>query len=200
MAADLNMGSLPGEERLEYPEVRRDESVVDNYHGVLVHDPYRWLEDPDSKEVKDFVEKQVVLTESLLKTCETREKLSERITALYDHPRYDCPFKRGDKYFYFFNTGLQAQSVLYIQDKLEAEAQVLFDPNKLSEDGTVALSISEVSENAEFLAVGLSTSGSDWVNIKVIRVADKRTEPDFLSWVKSLSITWTHDNKEKEKG
>jgi len=194
-AADLHMGSLLGEDRLKYPEVSRDESVVDNYHGVLVHDPYRWLEDPDSKDVKDFVEKQVTLTESLLQTCETREKLTERITALFDHPRYDCPFKRGDKYFYFFNTGLQAQSVLYIQDKLEAEAQVLLDPNKLSEDGTVALSISEVSENAEFLAVGLSASGSDWVNIKVIRVADKTTEPDSLSWVKFSSITWTHDNK-----
>eukprot|EP01018_Ginkgo_biloba_P021350 Gb_19228 [translate_table: standard] len=190
------MGSLPAlEEGLAYPEVMRDESVVDNYHGVLVPDPYRWLENPDAKEVKDFVGKQVKLTESLLQTCETREKLREHITTLFDHPRYECPFKRGDKYFYFFNTGLQAQSVLYVQDNLEAEGEVLLDPNKLSEDGTVALNTCAVSENAEFLAVGLSSSGSDWVNIKVIRIADKNMESDSLSWVKFSSITWTRDSK-----
>lgn len=73
------------------------------------------LEDPDAEEVKDFVEKQVSLTDSVLSTCETREKLRQQITKLFDHPRYDTPFKRGDKYFYFHNTGLQAQSVLYVQ-------------------------------------------------------------------------------------
>ena len=73
------------------------------------------LEDPEAEEVKDFVEKQVNLSDSLLKTCETKEKLHEKITKLIDHPRYDTPFKRGNSYFYFHNTGLQAQSVLYIQ-------------------------------------------------------------------------------------
>ncbi|KAH9293646.1 hypothetical protein KI387_041148 [Taxus chinensis] len=189
------MGSLAMEGGVIYPEARRDESVVDNYHGMLVPDPYRWLEDPDSKEVKDFVEKQVKLTQSYLQNCETREKLREQITTLFDHPRYNCPFKRGNKYFYFFNTGLQAQSVLYVQDNLEAEAEVLLDPNTLSEDGTVSLNTYAISENGEFLAVGLSSSGSDWVNIKVIRITDKSTEPDSLSWVKFSSITWSHDSK-----
>eukprot|EP01018_Ginkgo_biloba_P020109 Gb_09550 [translate_table: standard] len=188
---------LPPEPDLhfEYPDARREESVVDNYHGVLVTDPYRWLEDPHAKEVKNFVMKQVELTESLLQTCETREKLRERIGALYNRPRYRRPFRRGDKYFYFYNTGLQAQSVLYVQDDLDGEAEILLDPNNFGEDGTVALRTFAVSENAEFLAVGLSCSGSDWVNIKVIRVADKSMEPDSLSWVKFSSIAWTHDSK-----
>ncbi|GLJ04717.1 hypothetical protein SUGI_0001880, partial [Cryptomeria japonica] len=189
------MGSLALEEGLVYPDVRRDEFVMDNYHGMLVPDPYRWMEDPDAKEVKDFVEKQVQLTQSYLQNCETREKLRKQITTLLDHPRYDCPYRRGNKCFYFFNTGLQAQSVLYVQDSLEAEAEVLVDPNTLSEDGTISLNTYAISEDAEFLAVGLSSSGSDWVNIKVIRIADKKTEPDSLSWVKFSSITWSHDSK-----
>lgn len=190
------MGSLPEvSEQLEYPLIKRDDSVVDNYHGMLVADPYRWLEDADADEVKEFVETQRTLTNSVLNTCNLREKLRERITALFDYPKYDCPFKRGNKYFYFHNTGLQAQSVLYIQDSLKGEADVLLDPNKLSDDGTIALSTTAFSENAEFLAVGLSSSGSDWMNIKVMQVANKSWEPDSLSWVKFSSIAWTHDDK-----
>ncbi|KAK6939279.1 Peptidase S9A, N-terminal domain [Dillenia turbinata] len=190
------MGSLSVYgESLQYPIARRDESVVDNYHGVLVPDPYRWLEDPDAEEVKDFVEEQVKLTESVLSKCETREKLREKITKLFDFPRYDAPFKKGDKYFYSHNTGLQAQSVLYVQDGLEGEATVLLDPNKLSEDGTVSLNTFSISEDAKYMAYGLSSSGSDWVTIKVMKVEDKTVEPDTLSWVKFTSISWTHDGK-----
>ncbi|XP_077246755.1 uncharacterized protein LOC143886589 [Tasmannia lanceolata] len=195
--SDAKMGSLSTLQdlSLQYPLARRDDSVVDDYHGVSVPDPYRWLEDPDAEEVKDFVAKQANLTESLLRTCDTREKLQEQITKLFDHPRFDTPFKRGEKYFYFHNTGLQAQSVLYVQNELEGKAEVLLDPNALSEDGTVALSISSVSEDAKFLAYGLSLSGSDWVTIKVMRIEDKGAEPDSLSWVKFSSVSWTHDSK-----
>ncbi|KAF5178391.1 prolyl endopeptidase-like, partial [Thalictrum thalictroides] len=167
---------------LKYPVARRDESVVDDYHGVKISDPYRWLEDPDADEVKDFVEKQMNLTKYVLQTCDTREKLREQITKLFDHPRFDALFKKGNKYFYFHNTGLQAQSILYVQDSLDAKAEVLLDPNGLSEDGTVALSMAAVSEDAKYFAYGLSTSGSDWVTIKVMRVADKVVEPDTLAW------------------
>ncbi|KAK6131366.1 hypothetical protein DH2020_034886 [Rehmannia glutinosa] len=190
------MGSVSGfDELLQYPVARRDESVVDNYHGVMVPDPYRWLEDPDSEETKEFVEKQMRLTDSVLKTCETREKLREKLTKLYDFPKYNAPFREGDKYFYFHNTGLQSQTVLYVQDSLDGKPEVLLDPNTLSEDGTVALSAYAVSEDAKYLAYGTSSSGSDWVTIKVMRVDDKSTEPDNISWVKFSSISWTHDSK-----
>lgn len=190
------MGSLAEvSEQLEYPSVKRDNTIVEDYHGVPVADPYRWLENVDADDVKEFVEAQRKLCKEVLSTCDFREKLSERITDLFDYPKYDCPFKRGNKYFYFHNTGLQAQSVLYVQDDLRGEAQVFLDPNKLSDDGTVALSASVFSENTEFLAVGLNSSGSDWMSIKVMRVADKAWEPDILSWVKFSSIAWTHDHK-----
>ncbi|KAL5706348.1 prolyl oligopeptidase [Ranunculus cassubicifolius] len=187
--------SMVDDLQLHYPVVRRDESIVDDYHGVQISDPYRWLEDPDADEVKDFVEKQVNLTDSVLKTCDNRQNLHKQITKLIDNPRYDTPFKQGDKYFYFHNTGLQAQSVLYVQDSLDAKAEVLLDPNELSEDGTVALSTTSISEDAKYLGYGLSSSGSDWITIRVMRVDDKVVEPDTLSWVKFTSISWTHDSK-----
>ncbi|XP_010324783.1 uncharacterized protein [Solanum lycopersicum] len=190
------MGSLsPLDDPLPYPTARRDESVTDNYHGVDIPDPYRWLEDPDSDETKKFVEKQVNLTDSILKTCETREKLRENITELYDFPKYEAPFRAGDKYFYFHNTGLQPQKVLYVQDSLDGEPEILLDPNTLSEDGTVALSICSISEDAMFLAYGISSSGSDWVTIKIMQVVAKSVEPDVLSWVKFSDASWTHDSK-----
>ncbi|XP_010539814.1 PREDICTED: prolyl endopeptidase-like isoform X2 [Tarenaya hassleriana] len=190
------MGSLSAsDERMQYPAARRDDSIVDDYHGVKVADPYRWLEDPDAEEVKEFVQNQVELTDSVLKKCDTREKLSDAITKLFDHPRYDTLFREGDKYFYFHNTGLQAHSVLYMLDDLNAEPEVLLDPNTLSGDGTVALNTFSVSEDAKWLAYGLSSSGSDWVTIKVMSVEDKKVEPDILSWVKFSGIAWTYDSK-----
>ncbi|KDO85001.1 hypothetical protein CISIN_1g0038782mg, partial [Citrus sinensis] len=178
------MASLSGiDESLQYPVARRDESVVDDYHGVKIVDPYRWLEDPDAEEVKDFVQKQVELTDSVLKNCDVRDKLREKITKLFDSPRYDAPFKRGNKYFYFHNTGLQPQSVLYVQDSLDAKAKVLLDPNTLSDDGTAALIKVSVSEDAKYLAYALSYSGSDWATIKLMRIEDQIVEADALSWV-----------------
>ncbi|XP_047328530.1 prolyl endopeptidase-like [Impatiens glandulifera] len=184
---------------LQYPVVRRDDSIVDDYHGVLVPDPYRWLEDRESEEVNDFIEKQVQLTDSVLQKCETRDSLREKLTDLFDHPRYGAPFRRGDSYFYYHNTGLQAHDVLYIQDSLngdgDLEGNVLLDPNELSDDGTVALRILSVSEDAKYVAYGISSSGSDWVTIKVMRIKDRRLEDDTLLWVKFSSICWTKDSK-----
>jgi len=191
------MGSLANVDfnHIQYPKVRRDESVKDNYHGVEITDPYRWLEDPDSPETKEFVEKQVELANGILADCETRDRMKKTVTAMYNYPRYGCPHKRGDHYFYSFNSGLQAQSVLFMQESLEGDSEVLLDPNTLSSDGTVALSTKRFSEDAEFMAYGLSSSGSDWNTVKVMRVKDRVVQSDTLSWVKFTTIAWTHDNK-----
>ncbi|KAL1552457.1 prolyl oligopeptidase [Salvia divinorum] len=190
------MGSLPAsDDRLLYPTARRDDSVADNYHGVTVRDPYRWLEDGDSEETKEFVEEQNKLMESVLSKCETRQKLSEKLTEVYDFPRYDAPFRAGDHYFYFHNSGLQPQRVLYIQDNVDGEAEVLVDPNTFSEDGTVALNGFQVSVDAKYIAYGITHSGSDWVTIKLMQIEDKIMLPDALFWVKFSGISWTHDSK-----
>ncbi|GLT99910.1 hypothetical protein SLE2022_173140 [Rubroshorea leprosula] len=190
------MESLSALDRpLDYTSARRDDSVVDDYHGDKISDPYRWLEDPDSAETKEFVQEQVELCESVLEICNTREQIRERVTQLFDHPRYGAPCKRGNKYFYSHNSGLQAQDVIYVMDNSDGEPEVLLDPNALSEDGTVSLNTMSFSKDGRYLAYGLSSSGSDWVTIKVMHVEDKTVEPDTLSWVKLSSINWTHDNK-----
>lgn len=190
------MGSLSVIEKpLAYPNVRRDESVVDDYHGVLIPDPYRWLEDPESQETKSFIEQQSTLTSTVLKRCESREKLRSTITDLTDHPRYSPPYQRADKLFYYHNSGLQQQDIFCVQDGVDGKPEVLLDPNTLSEDGTVSLKCLSVSEDAKCVAYGLSKSGSDWVSIHVMRIEDRQVLPYTLSWVKFSSIAWTHDSK-----
>ncbi|GIY92424.1 prolyl endopeptidase [Caerostris extrusa] len=179
----------------KYPSARRDETAVDEYHGVKIQDPYRWLEDPDSEETKEFVRLQNKVAIPYLESCEIREKLIDRITDLWNYPKFGCPFKEGKYYYYFMNSGLQNQSILYQQETLEGEPEVFLDPNELSKDGLVSMSIYEFSEDGEYLAYGLNESGSDWTKIKVKQVATKEDLPEVLYKVKFSDIAWTHDNK-----
>uniref|UniRef100_A0A6Q2WYQ4 Prolyl endopeptidase n=1 Tax=Esox lucius TaxID=8010 RepID=A0A6Q2WYQ4_ESOLU len=168
---------------------------VDNYNGITICDPYAWLEDPDSEETKAFVEEQNKLSMPFLEKCEVRPQFHQRLTDLYDYPKYSCPYKRGKRYFYFYNQGLQNQDVLYVQDSLDGPATVFFDPNKLSEDGTVALKMGRLSEECEYFAYGLSSSGSDWVTVHFLKADDLTTLPDVLERVKFSCLAWTHDGR-----
>ncbi|XP_026103583.1 prolyl endopeptidase [Carassius auratus] len=179
----------------QYPNAYREESVVDDYHGCKVPDPYSWLEDPDSEKTQAFVNAQNQLTLPFLEQCEIRDIFKDRMTELYDYPKYSCPFKRGNRFFHFYNTGLQNQSVLYMQESLEAEPSVFLDPNTFSEDGTVALQGYTFSEDGEYLAYGTSASGSDWVEIQFLRVDGAVLLEDRLERVKFTCMSWTHDGK-----
>jgi prolyl oligopeptidase len=168
-----------------YPKFNRDVTRIDHIHDHRIPDPYRLLEDPKAKETQVFVENQVQLAKLVLSTCDTQEKLRERITASYDYPKFSCPYRRGDKWIYTLNTGLQAQSVVFMQDTLYEDGEVLIDPNTWSDDGTISLALMKFSEDAAYLAFGQSASGSDWIAIKVMRVADRVVLSDTLSWVRS---------------
>src|ERR1700719_4461181 len=117
---------------------RRDDTL-DNYHGTLVADPYRWLEDPAAPDTLAWVEAQNAITEDYLAAIPTRAALRERMTALWNYPKYSVPSREGKYYFYSKNDGLQNQFVLYRQESLQGPSTLVIDPNTLSEDGTTAL-------------------------------------------------------------
>jgi len=178
-----------------YPKPRKDLDAIDNYHDIDVPDYYKWMEDPDSDETKNFVEEQNKLSVPFIRSSIVQANFKERLTELYNYPKLSCPMKRGERYFYFLNSGLQNQSVLYMQESLKSEPSVLLDPNLLSKDGTISLRGYSFSEDGKYLAYGLSTSGSDWVTIKFKEVATSQDLPDCLEKVKFSCMSWTHDHK-----
>lgn len=167
---------------------------VDTYHGVSVPDPYRWLEDPQSAPSREWIVAQNTVTDGYLQTLPKRKEINDRLTQIWNYERYSTPFKRGGRYFYFKNDGLQNQSVLYTLPGLEAEPRLLLDPNTLSEDGTVSLRGMAVSENGAYLAYGLSSGGSDWVEWRVRDIETGEDTDDLLKWVKFSGASWTHDH------
>ncbi|MGI0490878.1 prolyl oligopeptidase family serine peptidase [Alkalinema pantanalense CENA528] len=177
-----------------YP-TSRVTNQVDNYHGVAVSDPYRWLEDADSAETQAWVEAQNKVTFDYLATIPQRSEIQARLTELWNYEKYGLPFKRGDRYFYYKNDGLQNQSVLYTLETLDAEPNVLLDPNQLSEDGTVALSGIAITDDGKRLAYGISKSGSDWQEWQVREIATGQDLPDRIQWVKFSGAAWTKDGQ-----
>ena len=177
-----------------YPPARKS-NQVDDYHGVKVADPYRWLEDLDSEETRQWVEAENKLTFSFLNSIPERAGIRDRLTKLWDYEKYGVPFKEGNRYFYTRNSGLQNQSVLYTVDTLDAQPQEVLDPNVLSADGTVAVSGMEASHDGKLLAYSLSASGSDWQEWKVRDVATGKDLSDDLKWVKFSGVSWTRDGK-----
>jgi hypothetical protein len=158
----------------EYPETRATDHV-DTYHGTAVPDPYRWLEDDNSAETAAWVEAQNAVTFAHLEQIPFREALKARLERLYDYERYSAPSRKGEHFFFSKNDGLQNQSVLYIQRGLDGEPEVLIDPNTWSEDGTVRLTSFELSKDGRHAVYGVSRSGSDWQEYKVLEIATKTT-------------------------
>jgi prolyl oligopeptidase len=169
--------------------------VIDDYHGVTVRDPYRWLEEADAPETRAWIEQQNCVASRYLDAIPERAALERRLTALWDYPKYGTPFREGDRYFYFKNDGLQNQSVLYVQDSLDGEAAVLLDPNGMSEDGTVALTTLAFTHDGSLLAYGTAVGGSDWQEFRVRDVSTGQEYPDHLRWIKFSGASWTHDGK-----
>jgi len=175
----VGFSSCTRTEKITYPETKRVDSV-DEYFGQKILDPYRWLENDTSAETSEWVKAQNEITNAYLEKIPFRKSLKERFTQIWDYPKYGIPFSKGNLYFYFKNDGMQNQSVLYVQEGLEGEPRVLLDPNRLSEDGTVAIASFSVSNDARFLAYSIAKAGSDWNEIYVMDINTRQNLPDHI--------------------
>ena len=176
----------------DYPETKTV-TQQDNYHGTVVSDPYRWLEEEKSEEVSAWVESQNTLARPYLAELPSRERYKERLTALWDYEKYSTPYMVNGKLFYSYNDGLQNQYVLYMADGVNGEPEVLIDPNTLSEDGTVSMASTELSPKASFLAYMLSDGGTDWKTIHVRDTSNKSDLTDIIKGIKFSNIAWLPD-------
>jgi len=178
--------------KYKYPEAAKGD-VVDDFHGTKVADPYRWMEDPDAKETQEWVTKQNQLTRAYIDSYAAREAIEDRLKSLFNYERYSLPTREGDRYFFSKNDGLQNQNVLYMQKGLTGEPVVVLDPNKLSEDGTVALTGTSYTHDGSLLGYGLSSAGSDWQELHVRNIDAGKDFDEALKWCKFAGIAWKDD-------
>ena len=176
-------------EKLAYPATKKV-GQVDDYFGTKVADPYRWLEDDNAPDVKEWVQAENAVTFGTLGKIPYREKIKRRLTEIFNYPRYSSPFRAGEYYFFYKNDGLQNQSVCYIQKGLDGTPEVFFDPNALSPDGTVRLGIVSISRDDRYAALSRGEAGSDWSEIRVMEIATKKELPDRVQWVKFSGAAW----------
>lgn len=176
-----------------YPQSRRDESVATDFFGTNVSDPYRWLEDETSAETKQWVDAQNTITFGYLGSLVQRDSLRRKLEHIWNYPKYTTPFHEGESYFFFKNNGLQPQSVLYRQKGLEGQPEVFLDPNTFSKDGTVSLTVFDVSNDHKYAVFGKSDGGSDWNEFFVMDLATGKQLADHVKWVKFSGAAWYKD-------
>ena len=175
-----------------YPPARMG-GDVDDYHGELIADPYRWLETTTDAETVSWIKAENELTESFLAAVPARESIREQLTGLWDYPRADVPFERGGRWFQSRNPGLAAQPVLYVMDQPGETGRVLLDPNTRSAAGTTAVSAVSVSDDGTLLAYATSGGGSDWLTWRVRDVATGEDLADVIEWSKFSGAAWRSD-------
>jgi prolyl oligopeptidase len=179
--------------QVNYPKTEKD-TVIDNYFGMDIPDPYRWLEDDRSEKTTEWVKSENEVTFDYLKKIPFREQVRERINKTANYERYGLPFKKNNKYYFFKNTGLQNQSVLYVAESKTDEGKVFLDPNAFSADGTTAMGIMKFSDDASLLAYAISPGGADWQKIVVMNVESGKMLNDTIPDVKFTNISWNKDD------
>jgi prolyl oligopeptidase len=177
---------------LSYPAASRD-SVVADYHGVKIPDPYRWMEDIDSPATRAWVEAEDKLSRDYLNAIPGREAIAERLRQIWNFERWSPPEHHGRYWFYTHNDGLQNQSVTFATTDPGTAGHVLLDPNTLSKDGTVALRETAISDDGRLFAYALSDAGSDWQIWHVRNVDTGADLPDEIHWSKAGGGSWRKD-------
>ncbi len=179
--------------KITYPETRKDSSVVDEYFGTKVADPYRWLEDDQAPEVEAWVKKQNELTFDYLSKIPFRDEIRARYEEVFNYPKVYAPQRAGEYFFYYKNDGLQNQAVIYVQKGSEGEPEVFIDPNALSKEGTVSINLIGFSDDNKYVAISRQEAGSDWQEIRIMEIATKKELDDRLQWVKFSGAAWWKD-------
>lgn len=192
LATGIMVMSCAQQQKLLYPETAKSD-VADVYFGEKVADPYRWLENDTSAATTAWVQAENKVTNAYLSKIPFRKALLKRLTDVANYEKIGTPFKKHGKYYFFKNDGLQNQSVMYVQDALNSEPRVFLDPNKLSNDGTVALTGVSFSNNGKYMAYTVSRSGSDWSEIYVMEVATGKLLDDHTLWAKFSNASWQGD-------
>ena len=179
--------------RARHPVITPRVDQVDDFHGELVVDHYRWLEDTNDPATAGWIAAQNAVTEAWLARVPTRDEIQSRLVEIWDYPRCGVPFERGGLWFQFRNSGLQNQSVLYVMDSPEAPGRVLLDPNELAADGTVAVTAASVTDDGSLLVYSTNSGGSDWMTWHVRDVARGEDREDLVQWSKFCVAAWTND-------
>jgi len=192
ISSEVTMSQAADKTLIQYPKAHTVDQI-DDYFGTKVPDPYRWMEDVDSPEVKTWVDAENLLTRSYIDSAPGREKLHARLMDLTNFERYTAPARRGARYFYTHNEGLQNQNVVFWQEGLTGEPHVLLDPNTMSTDGTVALSGISITDDGRYAAYSIAEAGSDWVKWHVRDVATGKDLPDLVEWSKFSGAAWLKD-------
>ncbi len=176
---------------LTYPQTR-DDGTTDTLFGQAVRDPYRWLENDVRTDpaVREWATAENTVTDAYLATLPGRDVFAARLKQLFDYNRFGTPTKKGGRYFYSFNDGLQNQSVLMARDRLDGVGRVLIDPNTWSKDGATALAETAISHDGRRIAYGVQDGGADWRTVKVLDVDTGRVLDDTIEWVKFSGLDW----------
>ncbi|MGH9488711.1 MAG: prolyl oligopeptidase family serine peptidase [Terriglobales bacterium] len=185
----------PSQKKLRYPVARRD-NTVDQYFGTAVAAPYQWMENLSSPELRQWVAAENTVTDNYFAKVPIRGWMQQRLTQLWNYPKETTPQQLSNGMLFFTrNSGLQNQSVVYVQAPATGQPRMLLDPNQLSPDGSVALAGWTPSPSGRYLAYALSQGGSDWETIHVLDVRTGKALPDLVRWVKFSGMAWTHDGK-----
>lgn len=187
MAAVLAAGLTP-----DYPKLPRSD-VREDFHGVTIADPFRWLEDPAAAETRDFIAKENALTEKWIPAA-AAAAYRARLEGLMDYPKRSMPSRQGPWWITMRNAGLQKHYVMFRQRGEDGPAEVLLDPNTFSKDGTVALASTAFTEDGALLAYGKSVGGSDEQTIFVRDVATGEDRADRLERMRFSNVAWAPDN------
>jgi prolyl oligopeptidase len=178
--------------QLSYPATKKVDQV-DDYFGTKVEDPYRWLEDDNAPETKDWVTAENKVTFDYLDKIPYRGKIKNRLTELYNYERFSIPSKVGEYYIFSKNDGLQNQAVYYRQKGLDGAPEVFIDPNTMSPDGTTSIGLAGTSKDKRYIGYTVSKAGSDWQEILVKDIIEGKDTEDRLKWVKFSGTAWKDD-------